>query len=67
MVDLWRCHPILLVIEWTTSPTSERRGSGPRERTSTYERRKPGEGAEPIENFSVLVLTLTLIVEVLRR
>ena len=55
----------VLVIEWTTSPTSEKRGSGPYERTTTQERRKPGEGAEPGENFSFLVLNLTLIVEVL--
>ena len=28
---------------------------------------QPGEGAEPGENFSMTILTLTLIVEVLRR
>ena len=57
---LWRSRPIV----WSTPPTLER--SGPRKRTRTQERRKPGEGAEPGENFSMTILTLTLIVEVLR-
>ena len=39
----------------------------PHGRTRIQERRKPCEGAEPGENFSVVVLALTLIVEVLGR
>ena len=45
----------------------QKRESGPCERGRSQERRKPGEVAKPGEIFTVLVLNLTLIVEVLGR
>ena len=54
-----RSRTILLIVEWSTPPL---RRSGPRKRTRELGELS-GEGAEPGENFSVVVLTLTLIAE----
>ena len=56
---LLRSRTILLNVEWLTPPL---RRSGPRKRTRELGELS-GEGAEPGENFSVVVLTLTLIAE----